>query len=104
MHTAPESAVSSANDILSSHDLCVLDESVGDELGCLEKVRRVTDDAWDQDLAVGQSHIAPHIPVGFMANVCGFDAIRANLQLLQDINEVAQRRIRTVRPVPAAPA
>ena len=60
--------------------------------------------AGNQDLAIGHLDVAKHLPLVLMAHVAGLDRIALRLHLEQKINNIFERHVAIVRPMPAAPA
>ena len=76
MDAAAEAAIGAGDDVLAPHQLGEAQDAVGDELGMLDHVGGVADDAGDQDLAGRQLHLAPHFPFVLVAHVAGLDRDR----------------------------
>ena len=81
-----------------------VDDAVGDQLGVLDDIGRVTDDTGDQDLAVGQFDVLPDLPFMRVTDIAGFDRERPGTHLQQHVDDAPERQVGGVRPVPAAPA
>ena len=70
----------------------------------LDAVRRVGDDARDDDLARRELDVLPNVILVLVARVRGLQGERSCLDLEDDGRDLAQRRVRRVGPVPAPPA
>ena len=79
-------------------------DAVGDELGVLDDVGGVADDAGQDQLAVGQLGVLPDAPFVLVADVAGLEGVGAGVDLEHDVDDVAHRDVGRVRAVPAAPA
>jgi hypothetical protein len=64
----------------------------------------VCDDARDENLAVGQLDVLPHLPFVLVPRVSGFERIRLRPNFEDKINQRLEGHVRRVRCVPAAPA
>src|SRR6187200_2950643 len=104
MDTATKSAVSAGDHVLTSNKLRVLHDSIGDELGVLNDICRVRDDARDQQLSVRQFHVAPYLPLVLVTDVARLQRIRARMNRQQQIDDVAERDVGEMWTMPAAPA
>src|ERR1700758_4002057 len=76
----------------------------GDDVFAADRLGGVSDHAWNEDLAVRQFYVAPDLVLVLMTHVAGFDRIGLRLHAQHDLDDVAQRQVRDVRSVPAAPA
>src|ERR1051325_7353947 len=62
-----EAAVAARHHVLAPDDLCVAHEALGDELGMLHDIRRVADDAGDENFSFRQLDTLPHAPLVLVA-------------------------------------
>ena len=102
VHASAEAAIGTGDDILASEHPGESQNAVRHKLGVLDDVGRVADDSGDQDLAFGQLDVLPDLPLMRVANIAGLDRERSGAHLKQHIDNVAQRQVGGVRPVPAA--
>jgi len=70
----------------------------------LDHVDGVTHDARQDELAVRELHVPPHLPLVLVAHVAGLERVGAALDGQHDVDDVAHRDVGRVRAVPAAPA
>src|SRR4030095_13978461 len=104
MDAAAQAAVGAADDVFSAGDFSERNDAIGYQFRVLDEIGSVADDAWDEDLSGGEFHVAPDFVLMFVADVTGFDQVRLGVDLENDVDDVAQRKIGGVRTVPAAPA
>jgi hypothetical protein len=99
-----EAAVGSGQHVLAPHDVGQPDEALGDEVGVLDDVGVVGDDTRDELLALRKRHVLPHPPLVLVAGVGLLHGVVAGVDLEDEPDGVAQRRVVGMGPVPAAPA
>src|SRR5580658_3664702 len=104
MNPPAEATIGAGDDILAPGDSGEIENAVGDNLGMLDDVGGVADNAWDQDLAVGQLGVPPDLPLVLVADIAGLDRERPGPDLQQHIDDVLEGQVGGMRPVPAAPA
>src|SRR5258708_30478382 len=98
-----EAAIGSGDHILAAQSLRVADDALGNELGWLDDVGGVADDAWDQHFALWQFNVLPDLPLMFVARIGPFDQKGADIGLHQYVDDVLERHVRGVRAWPASP-
>ena len=76
MHPAAEAAIGAGNNVLAANRVRVSEDPVGHELGVLDHVGGVADDARDKDFTVRQFDVAPDLVLVLVPDVAGFDRIR----------------------------
>ena len=54
--------------------------------------------------SVGQLDVSPDFPLVLVTDVAGLDRVSTNANLKQDVDDVPERQVGGMRPVPAAPA
>ena len=101
---AAEAAIGADDDVLAAADRGVAQDAVGDQLRVLDKVGGVADDTRHQHLARRQFCILPHPPFVLVPHIGGLEGIGLRLHLEDQVDDVLERQIMGVRPVPAAPA
>ena len=69
-----------------------------------DKVGSVADDARHQHLARRQLRLLPHAPLMLVPHVAGLEGIGLRLHLEYQVDDVLERQVVGVRPMPAAPA
>ena len=79
-------------------------DALGHQLGMLDQIGRVADDARQHDLAFRQLDVLPQLPFVLVAHVGGLERIALRLDLQHQVDDVLERQIVGVRPVPGAPA
>src|SRR5881397_2514998 len=104
MHPAAETAVGGGDDALLSHEVGEARDALGHELGVLDHVGGVAHDARQDQLAVGQLHVLPHLPLVLVAHVAGLERVGAALDGQHDVDDVSHGNVGGVGAVPAAPA
>src|SRR5215469_5633034 len=70
-----DATVGAGLDVLFANDAGVIDQPLGDQAGCLDQVGGVRDHAGDEDLAVGQLDVTPHLPLVRVPHVSGLDRV-----------------------------
>src|SRR6185312_11558508 len=73
MDAAAQAAIRAGDDALAPDRLRIGDDPVGDQLGMLDHIGRMTDDAGDQQLAVRKPRLAPDLPFVLMADIACLD-------------------------------
>src|SRR5262249_41983349 len=104
VYAPAEPAVGPRDDVLAADQARKALDAVGDELGVLDHVGRVTGDARDQDLPGRQLDVLPHAPLVLVANVAGLEGIGLAVHGQHDVHDVAHRDVGHVGAVPASPA
>src|SRR3989475_7827009 len=102
--TRSETAVRPRDHVLAPDEPHVLHEALGDELGVLDEVAGVADDAGNEDLAGGELDVFPHPPLVIVARVRRLDGIALRAHGEGQVHELAQGEDVLVRAVIAAPA
>jgi len=64
----------------------------------------VSDDAGNENLAVRQLHVLPHLPFVLVPRVRGFERIGLRPNFEDEVNQRLEGDVRRVRSIPAAPA
>jgi hypothetical protein len=101
MNSSPKAAIGSREYVLSANRICIRHDAVRHELRVFDDVCRVAYDAGDKKLALRQFDIAPELIFVLMTNITRLDGIGLAQHYLDN---VTQRNIRRMRPVPAPPA
>ena len=104
VHAAAEAAVGAGDDVLAADRAGEAHDALGDELRVLDQVGGVADHAGHQHLAVRQLDVLPHLPFVLVAHVGRLERIALRLDLQHQVDDVLERQVVGVRPVPAAPA
>ena len=104
MDAAAEAAVGAGDDVFAADDFSERDDAIGYQFRVLDKIGGVADDAGNQDFSGGQFHVAPDFEFMLVTDVAGFDQVGLGVDTEHDVDDIAQRKIGGVRPVPAAPA
>src|SRR5499426_182008 len=98
-----EAAVDSRDDVLAADQPSVTQDPLGHQLRVLDTIRRVGDDARDEDLAGRELDALPDVILVLVAGVRCLEREGARLDLENDGRNLPQRRVRRVGAVPAAP-
>src|SRR5262252_939358 len=99
-----EAAVDARDDVLAADQPRVAQDPLGHQLRMLDAIRRVGDDARDEDLAGRELDALPDVVFVLVARVRCLEREGARLDLENDRRDLSQRRVRRVGAVPAAPA
>ncbi len=75
MDAAAETAVGCGDDVLASDQVGEADDAVGDQLGMLDDVGGVADDARKEDLAVGQLDVLPDLPFVLVPDIARLERV-----------------------------
>ncbi len=102
MDAPTQTAIGPRDYTLAPQDLCVPDDPVRYHLRMLDNVGGVANDARDEQFILGQCDLLPDTPFVFVANIAGFDGICSRLNAQHEIDDVPQRNIGRMRPVPTA--
>src|SRR3989442_4737491 len=102
--TRSETAVRPRDHVLAPDEPRVLHEALGDELGVLDEVAGVADDAGNEDLAGGELDVFPHPPLVVVTRVRRLAGIALRAHGGDQVHELAQGGGGLVRAVIAAPA
>src|SRR5205823_4063156 len=98
-----EAAVGAGDDVLAAEEVGEADDALLDELRVLDDIVRVADAAGDQDLAVRELDVLPHLPLPLVAWVLIVgEAGGADLE--DEVGEVGQGDVLRVRTAAAAVA
>ena len=100
MDPAAEAAIRAGNDVFAADDRRVPQNAVGDELRVFDKVGSVADDARHQHLARRQLRLLPHAPLMLVPHVAGLEGIGLRLHLEYQVDDVLERQVVGVRPMP----
>ena len=104
MDARAHSAVGARDHVLPPDPLGEADDPLGDELGVFDQVRRVGDDARRELLPFRQLYVLPEVVLVLVAHIRGLDRVDARVHLEHQVDDLRERDVRRVRPVPAAPA
>src|SRR5262245_65511899 len=102
--TLGEATVSTGNHVLSPDQPGIGRNAQGDEFRMLDEVRRMGDHTWDEDLAVRQLDVFPHLPLMLMARIGSFHTVGVSTYPQHDVHNVLQRYIGNMVPMRAPPA
>ena len=73
MNPPAEAAIGAGDHVLATGDPGEIEDAVGDDLGMLDDIGGVADDARDQDLALGQFDVPPNLPLVLVTDIAGLD-------------------------------
>src|SRR5215471_147672 len=104
MDAAAEAAIGAGDDVFAAGDCGVTQDPVGDELRVLDEVRGMADDTRHQHLARRQFRGLPDAPLMLVPHIGGLEGIGLRFNPEDQIDDVLERQVVSVRPVPAAPA
>src|SRR5699024_8476307 len=100
---ATEATVGRTDDGLGTNEASEADETVGYELGMLNNVRGVGDNA-GEDPAAAQVAVLAHAPLVFVADVAGLERVLGDINVQHRVGDVLELDIGGVRAVPGTPA
>src|SRR4030095_10295099 len=95
-----EAAVDPGDDVLAADQPRVAQDPLGHQLRVLDAIRRVGDNARDEDLAGRELDVLPDVVLVLVARVRRLEREGARLDLENDRRDLPQRRIRRVGAVP----
>lgn len=104
MNPAAEAAIGTRDDILATDDRGIAQDAVGDQGRVFDKVGGMADDTRHQHLAGRQLRLLPHAPLVLVPHIGGFEGIGLRLDLKDEVDDVLERQVVGMRPVPTAPA
>src|SRR5262249_56196440 len=84
-------------------NLCETRDPIRDETRMLDHVRRMTDHSGNGDLGLRQFYCLPHAPFVLMADMACLDRVGLRANGEHEVDDVGERDVSRVRPVPAAP-
>ena len=89
MDAAAEPAIGRGDDALAADEFGEADDALGDQLRMLDHVGGVADDARQDELAVGQLDVLPHLPFVLVADIAGLE--RIGLALIASMTSTMSR-------------
>ena len=101
MDPAAEAAIGAGDDVLAADDLGIAQDAVGDELRVLDEVGGVADHTRHQHLARRQFRLLPYPPLVLVPHIGSLERLSLRLHVEDQIDDVLERQIMGVRPVPA---
>src|ERR1041384_1699543 len=102
--TRADAAIRAGHDILAADELRVAHETLRDQVGMLDDIGAMADDAGDQHRILGPFHILEDGPFMLVPRIRGFDRVGARAHRKNDIDDVAQGDVLDMRAMRAAPA
>ena len=90
---AGKAAIGAGYDILAPDCLRKAADALGDQLGMLDDIRGMRDDAGDDRFAFGQFHLGPHFPFMLVARVGGLERVGACIDPQHDIDQMLQLHV-----------
>src|SRR5688572_8976601 len=104
MAATTEATVGARDDVLGSNHGRVALDALRHDLRMFYHVRRVRDDARDEDLAIWQLGVLPDDPFVLVAGVRAFDQVALRVDHEHYVDELLELDVEGVRAVPATPA
>ena len=104
MDAPAQAAVGGGHDPLGADQGREALDAVGHELGVLQHVGGVGDDAGDEVLALGQGHVPPDPPLVLVADVGRLEAQPVGVHAQGQVDDLVEAEVGGVRAVPRAPA
>ena len=99
-----ETAIGAGQHVLAADQLGVAHQALGDQIGMLDEVGAVADDARDQGGAFRQFHLLEDPPLVLMARVRGLDRIAPGAHPEDQIDDVPERDVVVVRARESCPS
>src|SRR5262245_55797254 len=103
VNAASKAAIRAGNYILATDNRGIAKDAIGDQLRMLDEVGRMTYDTRHQYLAGRHLDHLPGSPLVLMSHVAGLEGIGLRLNRENQIDDVFQRQVVSMRTVPAAP-
>src|SRR3989337_2326690 len=103
MNPTTDTTIRPSDYVFSSHLLHILDYAVRNQFGVLDNVSRVAHYTWNQNFAIGELDVLPHLPLVLVTHVGSLNGIRSGLDLQHDVYHVSQRDVCCVGSMPATP-
>src|SRR5262245_50715431 len=104
MDPSAQTAISPSDNILATDNIGEGQDAVRYQLGVLDDIGCVAHHAGNENLARRQLDVPPDFVFVFVAHVAGFDQVRLRVNTEHNVDDVAQRKIGGVWPMPATPA
>ena len=106
LHERPlrEAAIGSGHEIVAADELRQPDQAFGHEFRVFDDIGRVRDDAGNEHAAFRELHPLPYPPFVLVTRIGHFQKVAADLHLQDEVDDVLERDIEGMRPVPATPA
>jgi hypothetical protein len=104
MEAATQPAVGPRNHVLPSHQVSVSHQAVRQQFRVLNEVGGVGYDTRDQNLALRELHVLPHLPLVLVAHVSSLDGEGLGMDLQYHVYGILQRDIYGMGALPTAPA
>ena len=86
-------AIGAGQHILAPDEARVAHEALGDEIGVLDEIGAMADDAGDEGRAVGQLQILEDPPFVLVTRVGGLNRIAPGIDPENEVNDVLEREI-----------
>jgi hypothetical protein len=103
VNAAAKAAIRAGNYILAADNRGIAKDAIGDQMRMLDEIGRMTYDTRHQYLAGRHLDRLPGSPFVLMSHVAGLEGIRLRLIRENQIDDVFQRQVVSMRTVPAAP-
>ena len=104
MNPAAETAVGRGDHPLAADQIGEPLDPLGHQLRVFDHIGGVADDSWQDQFAVRQLDVLPHLPFVLVADIAGLEGIGLHVDGQHHIDDVAHRDVGRMRAVPAAPA
>src|ERR1700751_865617 len=101
---AAQAAVGARNDILATNQASETQDPLRYQLRMFDNVGGMANNPWDKYLALRKFYLLPHAPFVLVAHIGGLNQISTGAYLEQQADDILERQIRRVRPVPPTPA
>src|SRR5215469_1979347 len=99
-----EPAIGPCEHVLAPDQPRIAHQALGDQIGVLDEIGAVADDAGDERCVSGKLYVLEDAPFVLVAGVRGLDRIASGTHTEDQVDNVAERNVVVVRSVEAAPA
>ena len=99
-----DSTIRAGDHILAADQLGVADETLGDEIGMLDKIAAMADNAGNQCCVFGQLYVLKDAPFMLVAGIRCLDRVAADLHAEKDIDHIFQRNVVMMRAMETSSA
>ncbi len=97
-------AIGAGEHVFAADQPGIAHQPLGDEIGMLDEIGAMADDAGDQGGARRQFRLLEDAPLMLVAGIGGLDGEAARLHAKDQVDDVTERDVVVVRAVVAAPA
>src|SRR5262249_48575736 len=92
-----EAAIVRCNDAFTANHAGEALDALRYQLRMLDQADAMGDNPGNEELVVGQAHLLPELPLMLVPRIGGFEGVTADLELQEQVDEVAQLQIMDTR-------